>query len=329
VSDLAELILFVALAFAWMSGTLVTALVPLTIRRTAGWEPSRRHRVLALLSVAPATLAGAAFVAVLLPSVLAIAWPRLDHCLVHDDHHLHLCFVHPPMHAASWALSTVVLAATMWVLFRAATALVRFAAALRLVSRLRRSAVVEPRLGVLVLPLTEPLCMLLGIWAPSIVVSQGFLTATTTQELEVALHHERAHLKRRDILVRVLAHAATIFVWKRQRRLVLQALELAAEQSCDEAAARQTGDRLCVAETILRVERLLSRIPNRLAPAAASFGGEAVSHRVAALLDPPATGGSVLRETLAFSVLLLSILAASEHIHHCTESVMALLTHLA
>jgi BlaR1 peptidase M56 len=328
VNALAELVALVGLGFAALSGALVTAVVPLAVTHTAQWEPARRHRALGLLSAAPMVLAGTACVAVLLPSALAFVWPRFDHCLAHGDHHLHLCFVHPPTDAGSWPLSALLLGASTWFLLRVCTSFARFTAALRLVSKLSCTAVVEPRLGVSILPSPEPLCALLGIWKPAIVVSRGFLTAVTPQELEIVIHHERAHSDRRDILLRAFAQAMTIFVWKPQRRLLLQVLELAAEQSCDEAAARHTGDRLSVAETILRVERVLSRLPIPLSPAVASFGGEAVSHRVAALLAPPAMGGSLRRGVAAFSLLVLGILAVSEHIHHSTESLIALLAQL-
>jgi beta-lactamase regulating signal transducer with metallopeptidase domain len=221
------------------------------------------------------------------------------------------------------------LGTSTWLLWRLGTSVTRFTAALRLVSKLRRSALVEPRLGVSVLPSPEPVCALLGLWEPTIVVSKGFLTAVSPEDLDVVIHHERAHLERRDILWRTFAQATTIFVWERQRRLLLQALELAAEQSCDEAAARHTGDRLSVAETILRVERLLSRLPSPLSAAAASFGGEAVSQRVTALLASPATGGSTRRGAVAFALLVLSLLAAHQPIHHYTESLVAWLTHPA
>jgi BlaR1 peptidase M56 len=329
VSDLAKLVALVAFAFASLSGALVTAIVPVVIAHTARWEPSRRHRALALVCAAPTGLAGAAFIAVFLPSALALAWPKLDHCLAHDDHHLHLCFVHPPTDSISWLVSALLLAASAWLLWRVGTSVTRFAQALRLVSKLRRSAFVESRLGVSVLPSPEPVCALLGLWEPTIVVSKGFLTAVTPEDLDVVIHHEHAHLARRDILWRTFAQATTIFVWERQRRLLLQALELAAEQSCDEAAARHTGDRLSVAETILRVERLLSRLPSRLSPAAASFGGEAVSQRVTALLASPATGGSAQRGAVAFALLVVSLLAAHQPIHHYTESLVAWLTHHA
>jgi hypothetical protein len=82
-------------------------------------------------------------------------------------------------------------------------------------------------------------------------------------------------------------------MWPSARAKVISALELAAEQSCDEVAASRVGDRLQVAEAILNVERLLQVGVSSLSPLAASFGGDTVPQRVLALLEAPRRSGNV------------------------------------
>ena len=119
--------------------------------------------------------------------------------------------------------------------------------------------------------------------------------------------------------------SASLAHWPSLRRALQAELVLASEQTCDEAAARQVGDRLAVAETILAVERLLARarIPEHVA--LASFGGSAVEARVRSLLasaPPEPVRGSLwwLAPTaLAAAVVLV------DPLHHVTEHVLGLL----
>jgi hypothetical protein len=115
-------------------------------------------------------------------------------------------------------------------------------------------------------------------------------------------------------------------MWPSARRRVLQALEIAAEQSCDEAAARTIGDRLAMAEVILKVERLLQPLPRGLGPLALSFGGTAVELRVSALLESPRTEHRSIAVVL-LALLLVALFAASEPLHHLTETLLGTLTH--
>jgi hypothetical protein len=116
-------------------------------------------------------------------------------------------------------------------------------------------------------------------------------------------------------------------MWPSARAQLLGALELAAEQSCDEVAASRVGDRLLVAEVILRVERLMQAPASRLAPVAVGFGGDSVPQRVSALLEAPKRTGNVLVLGLGFAVMLCGVLAASEPLHHLTESLLEALVH--
>jgi beta-lactamase regulating signal transducer with metallopeptidase domain len=177
------------------------------------------------------------------------------------------------------------------------------------------------------LPTSTPLCLLAGIFRPTLFLSRGLLAAMGPESVAVLLHHERAHAARRDLLLRLLARAGTLFLWPSVRMRLLEALELAAEQSCDEVAASKVGDRLQVADAILRVERLLHSAVSPLAPLAVSFGGATVPQRVSALLEAPRRAGNLSALGMVFASLSLSTLAASAPLHHWTESLLEALVH--
>lgn len=322
-----QLILLAGLSFALLLGTLASCFSPLLLSVTAAWSPERRHRALLLWSVAPIAFAVFGVIAVLAPSLLGMVWPTYDHCLRHDDHHVHLCLVHLPSHvgnATSWLVLTLVVG---WTSVRAARALAELYRAWQCARQLRAHGTGDPELGANILPTPAPLCLLIGILKPTLFLSRGLLAGICPEQVAVILHHERAHAERRDILARLVARVATVFLWPAARAHVLGALELAAEQSCDEVAASKVGDRLQVAEAILKVERLLHRTTATLSPLAATFGGDTVPERVAALLEAPRRSGNLVLVASLFALMSCGVLAASGPLHHLTESLLEALVH--
>jgi Zn-dependent protease with chaperone function len=170
------------------------------------------------------------------------------------------------------------------------------------------------------------LCLLVGVFRPSIVVSRALLSSVTREELVAILAHEQAHAVRRDTLVRLIAQVSTFFMLPRVRRELLRDLELAAEQSSDEVSAAVIGDRLAMAETILKVERLLEAAPDGLGALAVSFGGTSVPLRVSALLERRLDK----RPRLPFVVAALSgalLFALGSELHHATETLLGFIAH--
>jgi Zn-dependent protease with chaperone function len=322
-----QLILLAGFSFALLFGCLASCAAPLVLSATAPWAPECRHRSLLLASLAPAALPAFSVLAVLAPSFLAWIWPEYDHCLRHDDHHVHVCLVHLPRQLGNATSCLVLVVIAGWLSARAARALVALYRAWRCTSQLREQGHGDALLGANVLPTLAPLCFIAGVFRPTLFLSHGLLEAVAPEHLAVILHHERAHAARRDILLRLVAQAATLFMWPPARASLLAALDLAAEQSCDEVAAARVGDRLQVAETILRVERLLQKAASRLAPLAVAFGGDSVPQRVAALLEAPRRSGSAALMLAGFASLVCAVLAASTPLHHLTESLLEALVH--
>jgi hypothetical protein len=65
-----------------------------------------------------------------------------------------------------------------------------------------------------------------------------------------------------------------------------------------------------------------------LSGVAASFGGD-VSARVEALLEPPLPPGTLARPLTLLLLAVLGLIAASEPLHHLTESLLGALTPLS
>src|SRR5690606_13505116 len=104
--------------------------------------------------------------------------------------------------------------------------------------------------------------------------------------------HERAHVERRDPARLAAAALASRLHWPPVRAGILAELRLATEQVCDARAARAVGDPLRVAETLLRVERLLRGSVRGTDPAlrlAAPLLDASLPARIEALLASDAT----------------------------------------
>lgn len=321
-----QLVLSAALGFAFIAGTLVSCLVQAVAVRTAHWAPESRYRVLALLGWAPLALTAAALCATLTRSVLALVWPEYDHCLAHDHGHIHLCWSHVPAQLGN-AVSAFVLSLTIgWLVATTLKGSLRVYRARRLTAQLLATSRADRRLRAHVTPLQTPLCLSVGVLRPKIVLSEGLLAQLTPRELSIVMQHETAHNLRRDTAMRLLLHATTLFMWQSARSRLLFELDVAAEQSCDEAAALATGDRLQVAATILKAERLLQE-PAALQPMAVSFGSTGVERRVTALLSDTQPRASTAGAVLALLVGVASLFAASSPLHHVTETLLGALIH--
>lgn len=77
-------------------------------------------------------------------------------------------------------------------------------------------------------------------------------------EARAVLGHELAHLRRRDPAWRLLAAVLRALLWPQAlNRVALQRLDLLAELACDAAAAAPSGQRLALAQSLLRCAEAL------------------------------------------------------------------------
>lgn len=302
------------LVAAGISAVMWLAL-PMLDRVVATLPP--RHRVRAWLGAAalPAVLGAGVVVVTLLPAFGLGS----DHCLAHDPHHPHLC----PHHASGWP-SWILVAVAAWVLLRFLATVGRLARTTWLgrdAARTLREAS-EHHDGLRVLPTLEPKAFVLGVARPAVHVSRGLLDLGE----EVAgpvLAHERAHARARDTFWRALLPLLAGGHLPPVASHVARRLCTAQEMAADAEAARDTGDAMAVARSLVRLARAQLDPVHGL-----SFVHGDLEARVRALIDPPApvrkgVGAGLLAIPVAsgFATVVLR-----HDVHHALETVLGVLS---
>lgn len=291
------------------------------LRRVA---PSMRATLLLLYAALPFMGAIAGLLAIFTPSLLNWVGLAADHCHLHPDHP-HLCLFHPPQ-AGGEAISTALfLAAAALLLLRAAPWLLHWFQTRRTVARLLAVSRLDQTRGVHIVPTDAPLAFAAGLHAPRLFLSSRLLGQLSAGQVDVVIAHERAHAARHDALRQTLAAALSRLHTPATRRLLLADLALATEQACDEAACTATGDRLLVAEAIVKVEQLFAMQARQPSPlfAASHFTGSNVPERVQAMLAAPQAAHPLGGKLAVAVVAAMSVLGAfGGSLHHSIESLL-------
>lgn len=324
----AQLFLLAGIVFAAFGALATAGFVRFSGARLARWEPCARHGAIAILAALPLATAFVLLFAVSLPSLVALVVPALDHCPVHDDGHAHLCFVHlPEVGIHTGLLVGVVFLMTSWGA-RAGVAAFRLVRGARVVAALARTGEQRGDLGITIVETSQPVCFAAGLLRPRVLLSRGLFDALSPEERAVVLAHERAHVRRRDALVRSIVRAVAALHLPWVGRWLVHELEVAAEQACDEDAARFVTDRVSVAAAILTVERAAQHtVASELAPVAMGFGACAVERRVESLLGEPEPPRSLRPLAISIGVGLVSVLVLADELHHLTESALSVIAH--
>jgi Zn-dependent protease with chaperone function len=320
----------VSLVLAWMTAAVMLLLSRFVPRLTTLGRGSATV-LRASLVLTPVLVAILALVAMLAPGSLSYC-----HCLEHGGHHPHLCIYHPrlalPLLAPSAAIAAVWFGQACW---RACTVL-------RDLWRSERWATSLARLpcqaidGVKV-HLVDDLAFgafTLGIWTPIVAVDRSLWAQLKPEERLAVVHHESAHLQRRDALTLACLRLASTFLPWRSNGSWLRGWRAASEAACDRHAAVQVKDSTCVAMALVAVERIRSRLRHSgpLAPALGIAAGSELQVRVHALLDDDSRSAPLANDLLAVGIALvglcvLLLLLPGSSLHHVVESVLGLLVH--
>lgn len=323
-----QLFLLAGLAFLAM-GALGSALVVWLVRgQLVTWDPRARHRAIVVLGALPVLTSLALLMAVSFPSLLALGLPGLDHCTGHDDAHVHLCFTHLPVTHVHTGLTLTLGLLLGYGVLRATLATARMVRALRVVRCLASVGEEQPSSGFTVIDTAQPMCLTAGLLKPRVLLSRGLLEVLGDGEQTVVLAHERAHVQRRDALTASLVRGLSVFHLPTVGRWLMNELEVAAEQVCDEEAAAQT-DRVTVAAAILAVERATwGSVENRMLGAVAvAIGATAVERRVEALLADPQKPTSLWGLSSALVATFAAMLVHADELHHLAEFLLSLVAH--
>lgn len=86
----------VAAGSAALTALALATIYPAARTRVLGLPPAERARVLLGWIAAPVAVGLALTAVCFFPSVASVLGIGGDHCLLHTDHHVHLCLVHRP-----------------------------------------------------------------------------------------------------------------------------------------------------------------------------------------------------------------------------------------
>lgn len=281
--------------------------------------------------LAPAVVGLLAMLVVLVPSPFSHC-----HCLEHGGHHPHLCVRHPwlalPLLTPAAALAAVWLAQAGWRAWAVLRDLVRSERWARRLARLPSETV-----GGIAVRLVDDLALgafTLGIWTPVVAVDRALWQGLSPEERLAVLHHESAHLQRRDALTLAsLRLVSTLLPWPSNGPW-LRSWRAASEAACDRYAAIQVKDATCVAMALVSVERLRAqlRASTPLSPALGIAAGTDLQVRVHALLEDKPGSVPLANDLLAVGIALLGlavllVMLPGSSLHHFVESLLGLLVH--
>jgi len=296
---------------AFFASALVGLLMPVLDRSVGRTEAVGRARLWLFIAGIP-VLATLIVMVAAFGSAIGLA---TDHCGVHPNTHAHLCYLHPTLSFSPWlALPAAALVA------RLGTRILRAGWNLLRVRRLVRALTHDPD-GSLdcahVIEAGQPQAFVLGFFRPKVFISRALLEGGCCN-LQVVLNHERAHADRRDPLRRLAASLMLAFHLPGIADKIERRLGLAHEMAADAVAARLSGDRVGVAESLLAITRLQQ---DSIRPAAFAFDGDDVSARVRELLRevPRPHGPRRGALVLALGVLLTFVIVQADPVHHWLE----------
>lgn len=299
------LVCWLALTAVFM--TVYPLLRPLLMRL----HPRHSSALSLAYAAAPCLLSLAAVSLLFLPVAKSLLVPA--HC--HAD-----CVSHAPVLAAlPVAVAGIGVVLTVLLVLG-----IRVTLALSRGWRMRRQfdALSRPLGGYRLLDSDTPMVFTLGWLRPRVYVSSALQQHCQTSELDVVLRHEQAHRLRRDNLRLMLARMFCMGLPSAVAGRFLGDLQLFSEQACDFAAAERFGN-VRVAETLLRVKRLLLQYVNPAPGWAQAFTGAEVSQRVQALLEAEARIRlPVWQQGMLASLVAIMLLMAVEPLHHGAEWVI-------
>ncbi|MEA3274256.1 MAG: M56 family metallopeptidase [Pseudomonadota bacterium] len=315
-------------AASLLAALFVAALYPMTRKWMRGLPPAAHAGLLLALACTPAIIGLALLILTLAPSFTHLLGLEADHCQVHG-HHAHFCLVHTPLSTGTDLERLVLFASGIAILLLGTGVSFRLRRVRRVVRALRTLQVRDSaHRPYSVVDSGIAFALTAGLVRPAIYLSTGLLKEISPAELAVVVHHEQTHCRRRDALRLFVADLLSRLHLPPLRRRLLADLHLASEQACDEQAARITEDRLCIAETILKVVRLSAGTRPASDTLLPTVTGSDIQARIDALLHPAPTpsGSPCLSVFLGAGLLGTFGYIYSDGLHHAVESALHLLS---
>lgn len=302
--------------------TAITAILFLSLthkpllHRLENFRPASRKLLLWAVVVAPVAAGLMLSVeVVILPAFAHYLGLITDHCHAHSDKHAHLCLHHP----ADFSLSSFMGIVGMGMAGVVVVGVVRAMRAGYVNYRGTRTLLefVEPRKDCLYRLGCDNLhAFTVGFLKPVPVISRGLEMQLSPRELEVVFLHEMAHVRRRDPL-KVWLFSTLCFIFpKCVRAQFIAAYVLATEQASDAYVATIIPDRALIAETLVRVGRLVAAEKSHELPAPiCHFGIHSLERRVHYLLSDQ-EGRSLKASIIGFCAAAVFMSTLYAHLLH-------------
>lgn len=164
----------------------------------------------------------------------------------------------------------------------------------------------------------SPAAFVAGIINPKCYLTSGLKHQLSSNELNIVLKHEQAHIVFNDALSKYLFNLLTIFYPSKIRFQIKQNYILTLEQIADKEVSK-SYKAVDVASTLVKVARLQKMHKSQLS--FCHFGNEHISLRVEQLIAPNAqTVLSKGMSIIGIILLMLVTLSAIDASHHLVES---------
>jgi Zn-dependent protease with chaperone function len=166
----------------------------------------------------------------------------------------------------------------------------------------------------------EPMALTVGYWSPRIILSSGLLDALDEKELEAVLHHETAHVARRDPLRTLIADCCrTALPFIPAVSFLVDRFRTRKELEADAAAIESMGSALPLASALAKI---LARMP---AQTPVGVGLSPTEARIDALLGKPVRESSArLVGVVATSIPALAALSVGLYLIASSPHITAL-----
>ncbi len=276
-------------------------------KQIAKVAPARRARLLFIIVLLPAVLALVFIGLGFSPSLLTLLGFPQEHCIIHcllnSGDHIHLCLLTPPDFIYSPSILTLFFALLMLALFNLYKILKEVINSRVLLSQFRCMSKTVDNKKYRCIDSNGMLAFSMGLFRPEVFISNGLKKQLTKEELTLVLAHECAHARRKDLLRILIMKYLSIFFLPFIARRIESDMSLACEQVCDEFAAKTVKSRLLVAQTILKLQKL---VPASLQQHVMVnyFSEHHITKRIFCLLNDAPNDGFNLKHSLFYTLLI-------------------------
>lgn len=309
-------LLYIISVTALILGGLCWLVNPFVIKWVTKFNPQSRLILLRSFGALPLTGALVIGAMISIPALSHSSTLPIDHC-----HGSSGCMGSPAPHMITINELAIVGATLCLFLWAFLAALMQWWRSQKLLERIEATSHSMLTSNIQLIETDLPLAFSLGIFRPSAVLSTGLVNSLSSQQLHIVCTHEGVHAQFRDGLYKWLLRFMCTFHYPNVKRIILKEHALSLELRADQQVARSTRCNIAVAETIVKVQRLMSPIKSE-APLCQFLGSE-LEQRVHYLLAQ-APGSSLPRYSLLLSIMFFLIFSVcgSVPIHNGIEALI-------